>query len=248
MGYGKKAGGKPVVAKKKAVKKVGVVKKKKSLRQFVTASVDFEPPFEKTEKKMEFGEDGRQPLTEDNLTEGHKMFCLRFAIHGSGCKASREAGFNEHYYIWALKQSVLMGRIEQIRAERRNKFTLSADRVIGELTKVAFSNVDDFVELQQDGNPIINCSKVGRDEMASLSSIEQDIYHERGASRDDKPIPIKRTKIKFHDKLKALEMLCRNLKLFKDEEIDAMTPEDKARKIREALLAMARADGEKVVG
>lgn len=229
MGNGKKAGVKPATKKKAVVGKVGG----KPTVFVAPASLE----------NLENG--GRPPLTEDNLSDKHIHFCRRYAIHGNGCKASREAGFNEAYYKWALNQEVLMSKVFQFRAERSKKFELSADRVIGELVKVAFGSLNDFIDIQRDGTPIIDCSNVGPEEMAALSGIEQDTYFERGGrGEEDEPISVKKTKLKMHDKLKALEMLSRHLKLFKDEEIDNLTPTEKAAKIRNALAAMMCVDGE----
>lgn len=225
MGNDKKAGRKPAAKK---VSKVGVKPAKSVMLDNLGGA-----------------KGNREALDESNLSEKHMHFCRRYAIHGNGSKASREAGFNEFYYKWAVEQPVMMSKIAQFRTERSKKFELSADRVIGELVKVAFGTLNDFIDVQRDGTPIIDCSNVGPEEMAALSGIEQDTYFERGGrGEDDEPIPVKKTKLKMHDKLKALEMLSRHLKLFKDEEIDNLTPEQKAAKIRNALAAMMKVDGE----
>lgn len=242
---GRANGGKPTT-KAKTKKKTATV-----ARKIAPASLpDFTPPIDVTPKETQEEKErkGGYTMTDDNLSDSHIHFCRRFAVHSNGSRASREAGFNEHYYNWGLKQQPILNRIEQFRKKRRQKFELSADRVIAELVRIAFGNLDDFLEVAKDGTPVIDCGDVGREEMAALQSIEQDVYYEKTVNDDGDTvgIPVKRTKIKLYDKLRALEMLGRNLNLWSPEELDNLSSEEKAAKIVAALRAMSKADGETV--
>ncbi len=180
------------------------------------------------------------------LTDKHMYFCKRYVLNGGvASKAAKESGFSEWYcQTVLLKNNLVKEQIDQYRAERAKKFEVNADRVIQELVRVAFGSLGDFIRLQPDGTPIIDCSEVGADEMAALSEITQDIYYERTSSDpEDDAEPVKKTKIKLHSKVQALEQLGRIFKLFGDGDSDKDTPEQKAARVRAALLAMKEKEG-----
>ncbi len=182
------------------------------------------------------------PLIE--LTDKHLYFAKRYALNQNASKAAREAGFNEWYGGNVLAYDpLIMKEVARIRASRANKFDVSADRVIAELAKVAFGTLDDFLILGKDGTPIIDCSDLGREEMAALQEITQDTYTERTGPDDFERV--KKTKIKLHSKVQALEQLARIFKLFGEGgELDKNTPEEKAARIRAVLKAMKETDGD----
>ena len=181
------------------------------------------------------------------LTDKHMYFCKRYVLNGGvASKAAKESGFSEWYcQTVLLKNNLVKEQIDQYRAERAKKFEVNADRVIQELVRVAFGSLGDFIRLQPDGTPIIDCSEVGADEMAALSEITQDIYYERTSSDpEDDAEPVKKTKIKLHPKLQALEQLGRIFKMFGDSSItDTDTPEQKAAKLQALVRSMKVQEG-----
>lgn len=237
-----KSGEKPQPKKKKAVKSAPAARIHTPSSE-IPRSKETKNNGQKEGKQQKWAE-----LTE--LSDKHMYFAKRYALNENACKAAREAGFNEWYAsVRLVKEPLIIKEVARIRAARAKKFDVSADRIIAELTKVAFGTLDDFVALQKDGTPVIDCSDVGRPEMAAVSEITQDIYPERVSGDDGEyeSIAVKKTKIKLHSKTQALEQLGRIFKLFGDGDgLDKDTPEEKAAKIRKALLAMARVDGEKV--
>lgn len=198
----------------------------------------------KDPKRAEQIRANQKPLS--GLTDKHMYFCKRYVLNGGiAAKAARESGFNEWYATTnLLNDPLIKAEIERYRAERAKKFEVNADRIIAELVRVAFGTLGDFIRLQPDGTPIIDCSEVGADEMAALSEITQDIYYERTSSDpEDEAEPVKKTKIKLHSKVQALEQLGRIFKLFGDDATDKDTPEQKAARVRAALLAMKEKEG-----
>jgi phage terminase small subunit len=214
--------------------------KKKRRKQPPPASVSKKPRTLKadgTESKFSM-------LTE--LSDKHYYFCKRYILNNrNAAKAARDCGFNEWYcQINLLKQPLIQQEIERYSAERMKRFDVTADRIIAEMVKVAFGNVAHFIRLMPDGQPIIDCSEVGEDDLAALSEITQDVYYERTSSDPEEPAePVKKTKIKFHSKVQALEWLGRAFKITDGGDMDGDTPEQKAGKIRRILLAMANQDG-----
>lgn len=238
-----KGGGKPSTAKKKPATKKPVRK----LARKGPAPVDFEPPFEPPAPPQRPQGGTTTKLSDETLTTKHIHFCRRYAAHGNASKAAREAGFSEDWATWALKQDVLLRRITEYRKLHQKKFALSAERVIEELCRIAFGNLQEFILLDDDGTPHVQLNPdAGEAQMASIREIEQEVYQEKVGQDQDGPIfePVKRTKIKTHDKIKALELLGRNLRLWDAEEGGDMSPAEKAKRIRDYMRKMAEADGE----
>ena len=85
------------------------------------------------------------------------------------------------------------------------RLDFTPSRIIAEIAKVAAVNTADFVTIDEQGQPHIDFSGVKRRHMAAISSIENT---EKGV------------KYKAHDKLKALDMLARMVRLYPAERLE----------------------------
>ena len=100
----------------------------------------------------------------------------------------------------ALKRRIAMCRVK-------------ADHVLTEVVNLAYSNLQDFVSVGEDGAPVLDLSNLTRDQFAAVAEVHT-VTDASGVTR---------TKLKLHDKPRALEMLGRYLKLFTDKvEIDGL--------------------------
>ena len=95
-------------------------------------------------------------------------------------------------------------RIQQLLSKRANKVELTAERILLELTRIAFSNIDDFLG---DGNEIVDLSTLPREKLAAVESVQ--ITQDKDG--------IKNVKFKLYDKLKALNDAMRHLGLFEQD-------------------------------
>ncbi len=101
----------------------------------------------------------------------------------------------------AIKQ-----RIAEIKAQLAVKTPITAQRVLEEMAKIAFSNIGDFFDLDENGVPRINMAKVTKDQMAIVSEIT--IEEKNGEPK---------VRFKLHDKRAALSDLGKHFGLFKDK-------------------------------
>ncbi len=259
MGSGKKGSGKLPTNKRPPGRPKGSVKPRKQPRPVTPHPEGFLPNLDKGYVNAPSGQSAISSLEPDItachltlLSDKHIYFCKRYVLTGgNAAKSARESGYSAWYgQTQLLKDPLIIAEIERYRASRADKFQVSTDRIIAELCKVAFSNLDDYVTLQQDGTPLIDCSETGREEMAALAEITQDTYTERiGSGQDAEFTPVKKTKIKLHSKVQALEQLSRIFKMYGVEGLDGkMTPQNMAQKIREALKHMESADGDSKEG
>lgn len=130
----------------------------------------------------------------------------------------------------------------QIKTEEAEAaFDIAAEKVLQELAVIGFSNMADYVKMDEMGNPIVNFTNVTRRQFAAVAEITiEDI--------DTGPRKGKRTKFKLLDKRAALVDLGRHLGLFKDDRtVNVNVHADAATTFDSRLAALAaRAVAEEV--
>lgn len=96
-----------------------------------------------------------------------------------------------------------------------DKLEITSERVLSELAKLAFSNMGDFVEPNEDGTQLVpNFLGLTREQMAAIQEIKVD---ETGGSGDGKRERVQRTSFKLAAKTPNLELLGKHLKLFTEK-------------------------------
>lgn len=103
--------------------------------------------------------------------------------------------------------------IDQLQSKRASKIGVSAERVLEELSRLASSNILDYVTIDANGQPNTDFSKLTRDQAAAVQEIRVDTT---GGSGDGERRQVLRTTFKLADKGLALERIGRHLKLFTD--------------------------------
>jgi phage terminase small subunit len=91
--------------------------------------------------------------------------------------------------------------------KRELRTEITQDKVLNELAKIGFANIEDYVEVDEDQYDdkvvkIKSSKDIPEDKKAAISSIKQ------GANGIE---------VKLHDKVRALENIGRHLGMFKDK-------------------------------
>jgi phage terminase small subunit len=90
------------------------------------------------------------------LTARQKLFALEYPIDLNGTQAAIRAGYSARTAEAAasrLLRNVKVGaEIRRVMDERGKRLEISADNVLRELAKLAFSNIDDFLVIHEDGH------------------------------------------------------------------------------------------------
>lgn len=131
-------------------------------------------------------------------------------------KAMEAAGY-KHGRMYAarfFRQPAVANEIERRRAKMAEKHNVTQDSIMRELAKMAFSSLGDLIEVDSEGNGWINLERLSDEQRAAVSEFTVDEYKE-GRGEDSRAV--KKTKIKFHDKLGALNSLARILGIFNDK-------------------------------
>ncbi len=148
----------------------------------------------------------------------YEAFAREYVVDLNGKRAAIAAGYSER--TAEVKASQLLrtvkcrALIDKLQSKRASKLELKADKVIEELQRIAFSNLQDYISVNADGQPDVDLSSLTRDQAAALSEFTVDTT---GGTGDGERRQVLRTKIKLADKLKAAELLCRHLGMFNDK-------------------------------
>ncbi len=104
------------------------------------------------------------------------------------------------------QNTTVKDRIRELTADAAVRAGVSVERVLTELAKIGFASMADFVTIQEDGEAVVDLTRVSPAKMAAISEITTERVGD-----------IKRTKLKLLDKKGALVDLGRHLGMFTDK-------------------------------
>ena len=167
--------------------------------------------------------DGSTPLK--NIMQ--EMFIENLLRNMSQAEAYRQAGYKSKNatngaIVCRSKSKVatrLAYRRGELQAQMQAETGITERKVVDELAKCAFSNMQDFVTTDEDGNIIFrDLEGLSREQMAAVESVK--ITKQTTTNRSgDKDYQTTHTQFKLHSKPGTLEQLGRHLGLFeKDNE------------------------------
>lgn len=145
-------------------------------------------------------------MAKENLTPRRKLFCDEWLIDQNGKRAAEAAGYSKNtarsQATHLLQMQCVKDYIAKKTAKRCKKLEITADRVLQEIGRIAFNDVTELPNVRNgDTMTIEDFRNLTADQRAAVSNVE---------------IADGIVKIKFHDKMKALEMAAKHLKLFSD--------------------------------
>lgn len=94
------------------------------------------------------------------------------------------------------------------------KAGVTAEKIVAELAKLGFSNMQDYVGVTSDGSPFVDLSAVDRDKWAAVGEITVDHINKR---EGEETKAVERVKFKLADKRAALVDLGKHLGMFTDK-------------------------------
>ncbi|MCT7911661.1 terminase small subunit [Arcobacter lacus] len=143
------------------------------------------------------------------LTPKQKLFCDYYLISLNATEASIKAGYSKKTAKEIGAENLTKPNIKEYLQnsmnKRAEKLEITADKVIGEIAKLAFANTTDILEITDTSIKIKDLSKL---DTSCISSAEE-VFDKDGCRVG--------VKVKLHDKTKNLELLGRHLGLFKDK-------------------------------
>lgn len=148
-----------------------------------------------------------------------ELFCRAYVIDLNGTKAAIAAGYSpKSAKVTAsrlLTRANISARIAELAKEKADKLDITAERVLREISLLAFANMLDYMNINGEGDARLDFSSLTRDQAAAIQEIKEDSYG--GGAGDGQRKQVLRTTFKLADKGMNLERLGRHLKLFTDK-------------------------------
>lgn len=142
-------------------------------------------------------------------------FCDEYIIDFNATRAAQRAGYSpKSAHVQGhdlLKNPKVKARIDALKRARAARAQMSADEVLEELAKLARANMQDYMVVGPHGDPVLDWSKLTRDQAAALQEVTVDDYVD---GRGDEARDVRRVKFKLADKKGALVELGKHLGLF----------------------------------
>lgn len=127
-------------------------------------------------------------------------------------KAARRAGYSltsaGNTASELMKQPKIKEAISIEQDKLKDKFGITPERILQELSKIAFANIQDFMCLDEDGVAVIDLAAIDQDKASALD-VSFEITKGRGKTVS--------TKIKLLDKQAALLQIGKHLGMFADK-------------------------------
>lgn len=148
---------------------------------------------------------GRRP----GLTAKQSIFVDEYLIDGNATRAAIAAGYAEGSArvtgCRLLANPNIAKAIAKAQEARSKRTEITADKVLRELAKLGFSNMEDFASVDEKGGATLNLKDISRDQFAAVTELTTDSIGE----------VVTRMKIKLADKRANLELLGKHLGMFK---------------------------------
>lgn len=164
-----------------------------------------------------------------SLTPKQNRFCEEYVVDFNGTQSVIRAGYSKktakEQASRLLTFANIQAKIKELTEAQSKRTEIRADQVMKELALIGFSNMLDYVEIEN-GVAYTDLSKLTREQAAAI----QEIVTEEGEAG-------RRVKIKLTDKIRALTKMGEHLGMFiersevgKPGEFSGNMPEDQALK------------------
>jgi len=147
-----------------------------------------------------------------------------------GKDAALEAGYKARWAAVASSRLLALDRVQLAIASllsiQSAKYARQADAVLQELDKDAFSNMANYIDLDQNGAPYVNLANCTKDQFGRIKKVSSEVI-EREPTKVDKETGevvrpgflVRKTTLELKDSQKAAELLGRHFKLWGDDKI-----------------------------
>lgn len=184
----------------------------------------------------------------DGLTRKQSLFVAEYLVDLNATQAAIRAKYSPKSATWIgyanLRKPAIRAAIEEKQARRLAQVDLRAEEALRELARIGRARLLDYVRFDADGKPQIDVSRLSSDETAGLSEVTvEEFTTGHGEDRREG----RRTTVKLHNKIAALDKLVRHLALLGEraaseppaEEVPP-APKHSNRQVARAILEVFR--------
>lgn len=144
------------------------------------------------------------------LAEKQATFVQEYLIDLNATQAAIRAGYSPgsaaRYAVELLNKTHVAEAIKRAMQERNQRVEISQDRILEELARIAFGDLRDAVTWGKEGVKLKESAELTEDQAAAISEVSETSTKEGGSTR-----------IKRHDKVKAIELLMRHKGMLNDK-------------------------------
>lgn len=177
-----------------------------------------------------------------------QRFCTEFIVDLNGTEAAVRAGYSrKSAHVQAsrlLDDPKVKARIAELQAELAKRTGITVEKVLAEYSKLAFSNMADYIQVRENGIAFLDLSKLTRDQAAAISHFDVDedtvLGDEDEENEERQAVVTRKVKIKLADKKGALDSIAKHLGMFLDRESSPDKGAAKFAGTMEELLALYR--------
>lgn len=164
------------------------------------------------------------------LTAKQQCFVEEYIVDLNATQAAIRAGYSKstaaEIGFENLRKPQIAEAIAKLQADRSSRTQITADRVLTELAKLGFANMQDYMRPGVDGLPSLDFSALTRDQAAALQEVTVDSIRgkvrktsEGDGEPDETDDSVTRVKFKLADKRAALVDIGRHLGMFVDKHV-----------------------------
>ncbi|CAM3778168.1 terminase small subunit [Litorimonas haliclonae] len=152
------------------------------------------------------------------LTPKQKLFVAEYLIDLNATQAAIRAGYSEKTAYSQgqrlLKNVEIQNSLAIAKEKRADRLEITADRIAQEYAKLAFSNMENYIQITSDGEPYVDLSELTSDQAAAISEVSvEDFTDGRGEDARD----VRKVRFKLHDKKSALDSLGKHIGFFEKD-------------------------------
>ena len=152
------------------------------------------------------------------LTPKQERFVAEYLIDLNATQAAIRAGYSAKTAGAVghenLRKPEIFKAVQEAMKAREQRTEITQDRVLQELAKLGFANMQDYMRITPEGEPVADLSQLSRDQAAAITEFTvEDFTDGRGEDARD----VRRVKFKLADKRAALVDIGKHLGMFKDK-------------------------------
>lgn len=211
----------------------------------------------KATKKDDIKRKPGQPLS----NEKQEQFCREYIVDLNASQAYIRAGYSKNAANKAASRLLanvdIQNRISELKEEsvyrvsNKEELEITADRVLLEMARLAYSNVGNLLNITPEGDAFIDMTQATESDLRALSGFKVTemgpVRFEEGGLEFEREA--KKIEIKMYDKGRALENLMKHLGLLKDTvEVDGLNDLVETLQKGKARVAKLREQREKAKG
>lgn len=155
---------------------------------------------------------------QSKINEKQRKFCEEYLIDLNATQAAIRAGYSEKTAKVIgnenLTKPYIQSEIQRLQKTRSKRTEITADRVLKELARIGFANIDDILDFDNESVTIKDSKTLKKKVKSAISEVSKTI------SKDGISI-----KVKMYDKISALDKIARHLGMYEEKKNNDTTQE-----------------------